>query len=49
MPIDIIKPFLELMEKAEKAPDAYGARGDPLLTAAPRNANLLTGDSHATD
>jgi hypothetical protein len=32
MPIDIIKPFLNLLEQAEKAPNANGAIHVPLNT-----------------
>jgi len=36
MPIDIIKPFLELLEKAGKAPRANGALHMPVMEDAPR-------------
>ena len=36
MPIDIIKPFLELLEKAGKAPRANGALHMPILEDAPQ-------------
>ena len=36
MPIDIIKPFLELLEKAGKAPRANGALHMPVLEDAPQ-------------
>ena len=38
MPIDIIKPFLELLEKAGKAPRPNGAIHDPLTPEAALNA-----------
>jgi hypothetical protein len=38
MPIDIIKPFLELLEKAGRAPRADGAIHDALTQDVPLNA-----------
>ncbi len=35
MPIDIVKPFLELLDKAGKAPSANGALHAPLVKDAP--------------
>jgi hypothetical protein len=35
MPIDIVNPFLELLDKAGKAPSANGAFHAPLVKGAP--------------
>jgi hypothetical protein len=38
MPIDIVKPFLELLEKSGKAPRSNGALHEPIVAGIALNA-----------